>query len=144
MLENTDYTSRGNEGTGVRMVNGKSSVSEDERDAARVMMGALECFRAENPVMTIQLAFTFLMVVHDEGLGVTEYAAKAGITQSVMSRHIADLGEYNRRHEPGLNLVVQKVDVMDRRRTTIHLSARGKTLVAKLSRTLAGTKALKR
>jgi DNA-binding MarR family transcriptional regulator len=140
MFENSDYTSAGN-GTGVRMVNGKSSVSEDERDAARVLMAVIECFRNENPVMTMQLGFTFLMVAHDEGLGVTEYAAKAGFPQSVMSRHIADLGEYNRRHDPGLHLVVQKVDVMDRRRTTVHLSPKGKTLMARLQRTLAGVRA---
>jgi DNA-binding MarR family transcriptional regulator len=139
MLE-TDFDQRAvGLGSGAHMPNGKSSVSETERDAARVLMSCIECFRAENPGMTMQLGFTFLMIVHDEGLGVTEYASKAGFPQSVMSRHIADLGEYNRRHEEGLNLVVQKVDVMDRRRTTVHLSPKGRTLVAKLQRTLAGT-----
>lgn len=119
-------------------MNTRMSISGDERDAARVLIAALECFRAENPVMTMQLGMTFLMVVHDEGLGVTEYGVKAGLQQSVISRHIADLGEYNRRHEKGLQLVYQKLDVMDRRRNTVHLTPKGRTLAAKLQRMLAG------
>jgi DNA-binding MarR family transcriptional regulator len=117
----------------------KPSITEEERDAMALACTALDAFRAVNPVMTLQLAFSFLLVARDEGLGVTEYAAKAGIPQSVMSRHIADLGEYNRRHEAGLNLIVQKIDVMDRRRTLVYLSPKGRAVAAQIHRALAGT-----
>jgi len=129
--------------TRVNMHN-RPSLGDEERDAMAVACTVLDAFRAVNPVMTLQLAFTFLLVAREEGLGVSDYAQRAGIPQSVMSRHIADLGEYNRRHEAGLSLVVQKIDLMDRRRALVTLSPKGRAVAAQIYRALAGAKALKR
>jgi len=41
-------------------------------------------------------------VAKEEGLTVSEYARRAGLAQGVMTRNPFDLGEYNRRKDPGL------------------------------------------
>ena len=120
------------------------SVSSEQRDALHVLANTFEVFRLVNPVMPLQLAFTFLLVAQEEGLGVSDYAQKAGVPQSVMSRHIADLGEHNRRHEKGLELLANKTDVMDRRRTQVLLTPKGRAVVAQLHRALVGAKGLQR
>jgi hypothetical protein len=48
---------------------------------------------------------TFLVVVLDEGKSVQEYADAAGVSKSVMSRHILDLGDRTRYMEVGLGLM---------------------------------------
>jgi DNA-binding MarR family transcriptional regulator len=90
--------------------------------------------------MPLQLAFTFLLVVQEEGLGVSEYAQKAGVPQSVMSRHIADLGEHNRRHEKGMELLANKTDILDRRRTQTILTPKGRAVAAQICRALASAR----
>lgn len=53
-------------------------------------------FLAVRPTMPMQYWNTFLMIAADEGLSVIEYARRAGLSQSVMSRHILDIGDKSR------------------------------------------------
>jgi hypothetical protein len=46
---------------------------------------------------------------------VSDYARKLGMAPGVMARNLLDLSEYNRRREPGLMLIEDKFDPMDRR-----------------------------
>lgn len=45
----------------------------------------------------------------------SDYARKLGMAPGVMARNLLDLSEYNRRREPGLMLIEDKFDPMDRR-----------------------------
>jgi DNA-binding MarR family transcriptional regulator len=71
----------------------------------------------------------FLLVATDEHQNVTECAKRAGTTQSLMTRHLADLGTVNRYHEKSFCLVEACEDVIDRRNKLIRLTAKGKHAV---------------
>jgi DNA-binding MarR family transcriptional regulator len=109
---------------------------EAELRSVDVMLSALEPFRGVNPTMPLQLAFTFLLVARNEGLPVTEYAKRAGMAPGVMARNLLDLGEYNRRREPGLELVEERVDPMDRRIHRKFLTHKGRRLVGAVTRAM--------
>src|SRR5882724_13293983 len=66
------------------------------------MLNALKPFRAERKNMPLQYVAAFMHVASEEGLNVTEYAKRAGVSQSLMTRHLQDLGEVNRHHEDGM------------------------------------------
>lgn len=84
--------------------------------------------------MPAQYIRTFLMVAAEEGLGVGDYARKAGVAKSVMSRHVLDLGDFNRKREPGFELLEQHVDIMERRRHAIYLTPKGRALLERMKR----------
>jgi DNA-binding MarR family transcriptional regulator len=114
----------------------KQTATADEVAALKVLMSALEPFRAHNSTMPLQLAFTFLMVAADEGRPVSEYARAAGMAPGVMARNLLDLGDYNRRREPGLMLVEERIDPMDRRIHRKFLTQKGRALVGAISRAM--------
>ena len=58
------------------------------------------------------------------------------MSNTVMSRHISDLGEMNRYKQSGYQLVGQKTDVMDRRYRKAHLTPKGVAFRNRLLRTL--------
>jgi len=86
--------------------------------------------------MPLQYVTAFMLVAVDEGLGVTEYARRADVSQSVMTRHLLDLGASNRHHEAGYGLVQQKPDPLDRRTTRTMLTVKGRALAAKVAHAL--------
>ena len=52
----------------------------------------------------------FLLVAMEEGLGVSEYAQRAGVGLWVMSRHLLDIGERDRHMEDGYGLVTYRAN----------------------------------
>lgn len=116
--------------------NNKQSLKEAEKESASLLLTALEPFKAIYSIMPLQMAQTFLMVAEEEGLGVGEYARKAGANPAVMTRHMLDLGEMNRRHEPGLGLVYTKVNIMNRRQHQVFLTPKGVALAHAIHRAL--------
>lgn len=119
----------------------KPPIDQGSQTALRVLMLALEPFRAHNPTMPLQLAFTFLMVARKEGEPVSEYAKMAGMAPGVMARNLLDLGDYNRRREPGLMLIEEKVDTLDRRVHRKFLTHKGRQLVGAITRAMEQMKA---
>lgn len=115
----------------------RHTATEDEKASLRTLLSAIEPFRLANPTMSIQQMVTFILVALEEGKQVTDYARKAGLAQGVMTRNLLDLGEYNRRREPGLQLVEQKPDLNDRRAHLTSLTHKGRQLVGMIHRTLA-------
>jgi DNA-binding MarR family transcriptional regulator len=65
---------------------------------------------------------------------VQEYAIRAGVAQSVMTRTLLGLRERNRKKEPGYGLVMQRMDPLNLRRHQTFLSTKGRALVQKLCR----------
>ncbi len=68
----------------------------------------------------------------EEGKTVTEYAEITDVSQSLMTRHLADLGKINRYHEAGYDLIEAKTDPMDRRTKRNQLTAKGQRLVGQI------------
>ncbi len=79
----------------------------------------MEPFRALRPAMPLQYVYLLLTVVVKEGQTVTEYAEKAGVPQTVMTRHLLEIGDRSRDKEKGLGLVTQKADMNDLRKHSL-------------------------
>ena len=73
----------------------KPSLSDAQLGALKGLNNALEPFRAERATMPLQYVTAFLLVATDENQNVSEYAKRAATSQSLMTRHLADLGEVN-------------------------------------------------
>jgi DNA-binding MarR family transcriptional regulator len=114
----------------------KPTLTEEEKRFARALMLALEPFRDLRSTMPLQYVYTFLQVATEEGLGVTEYAASAGVSPTVMTRHLLDIGDRNRAGEEGFGLVTQERDRKDLRRHHARITPIGKALMNKIVRAL--------
>jgi DNA-binding MarR family transcriptional regulator len=90
--------------------------------------------------MPLQYVRAFMLVATEEGLNVSTYATRAGISQSLMTRHLSDLGAVNRYHKPGFGLVEQFDDIMDRRNHLIRLTTKGKHMVWEICEAFAQSK----
>jgi hypothetical protein len=111
--------------------------TEDEKWLLRELLHCLDVFADVKPTFQLQAMRAFLLVAIEEGLGATEYSRKAGLPQSVMSRHLLDIGERDRYMEPGLGLVDDKVDPMELRKHIKTLTSKGHGLAHKLVRLLS-------
>lgn len=119
-----------------RSVDRRQSLTIAEQKKVAALMAALEHFRILRPTMPAQYIYAFLMVCEDEGRGVTEYAQQAGVAQSVMSRHLLDLGDRDRSGQPGFGLVTLRQDPLNLRRHQAILTDKGRMLWHQVSRAL--------
>ena len=94
------------------------SVPDDEKAVLIGLLKALKPFRELRKTMPLQYITAFLSVANKEGQNVAEYAKIVGTSQSLMTRHLANLGETNLYHKPGYGLVETHTDMMDRRKQT--------------------------
>jgi hypothetical protein len=115
----------------------KQSVPEDEKAVLVGLLKALKPFHELDSTMPLQYVTAFLQVAIKEGQTVSEYAKILGTSQSLMTRHLADIGEINRYHEAGYDLVQAKTDPMDRRNKRNQLTTKGQRLVGQLLGALA-------
>lgn len=107
----------------------KQSTTAPERAALKKARAFVELFIKLRETMPMQYVKAFLLVAQDEGQNVKTYATRAGILDALMTRHLQDMGPFNRYHELGFGLVEQYEDIMDRRNKHTRLSAKGKALV---------------
>ena len=112
----------------------KRELPENERKAVRTLLTVLEPFREIRSTMPLQYVTAFLLAAHEEGLGVGEYAERAGVSVSVMSRHLLDIGERNRHMEEGFGLVTYRANPMELRKHEYALTDKGRALAHKISR----------
>lgn len=99
----------------------------------RSMLYGLDPFfriRATMPARQIQ---TFLLVAADEGKSVADYAKKAGLSPTTMSRNLLDMGERDRNGEEGAGLVKGSDNLMNRRERVYHLTPKGRALLASIT-----------
>ena len=109
-------------------------MSDEDKRALRDLLNCLDVFAEQKQTLSIQAMRAFLLVAMDEGMGVTEYANKAGIRQSVMSRHLLDIGPRDRYMEEGLDLVDQRPDPMELRKHQVRMTPKGRALAHRLAR----------
>jgi DNA-binding MarR family transcriptional regulator len=108
-----------------------------DRKAATALLRALDAFTEVRGTIPTQYVRAFLLIALDEGKTVGEYAMKSGVAQSVMSRHVLDLSDSSRRvNEPGMDLVLVKMNPNNRREHNVYLTPKGKVLLTKLIRQL--------
>jgi DNA-binding MarR family transcriptional regulator len=112
------------------------ALGDEERARMRDFLSGLDLFVALSGRIPSQLIRAFCLVAMHEGESVRELKDKAGVSQSVMTRHLSDLGDRNRHKKEGFELVEQKVDLMDRRIHRAYLTPKGKALAARLFRAL--------
>jgi hypothetical protein len=107
----------------------KPSISEEEIETWDAQLLAIEpWFRLGHGVPPIAYIRAFGLVARKEGLTVAEYASQAGITPTVMTRNLLDLGDRNRQREEGLGLIVQERDPYDLRKHRARLTPKGRKL----------------
>ena len=95
----------------------------------RKLIVALEPVR-DLPVNQVVSLFT---VATKEGLTVDEYAKRAGISPTTMSRHLLDLGDRTRKLQPGLGLVEGRDNIQNRREKNYSLTPKGRALATKVA-----------
>ncbi len=110
------------------------SLGTDEKRRVKALLTALEPFREIRGDMPLQYVTSFLLVAEEEGLGVTEYAARAGVSQSVMSRHLLDIGDRDRHMNEGFGLVYKRQDPLELRRFRVFLTDKGRVIALRIIR----------
>lgn len=102
----------------------------DEQRLVIRLRNALIPFLELNPRMPARAIETFWVVVSKPGLSVDDYAKRIGCPPTTISRFLLDLGERDRKGEPGAGLVEAKKNVLDLRETLYHLTPKGHALKA--------------
>ncbi len=98
------------------MATSRPPLNENEKTCLKGLRGSLEAFLSVRNTMPLQYVTTFLLVAMDEGKSVAEYATKAGVSQSVMSRHLLDIGERNRHMQKGFGFITYRPNPMELRK----------------------------
>lgn len=104
-------------------------ISEDDRDAVKRLLNCLEVFKKLRGTMPLQYVIAFLLVAEEEGLGVVDYAQRADVSVSVMSRHLLDIGDRNRHMEEGFGLITFRSNPMELRKHEYFLTDKGRQLL---------------
>jgi DNA-binding MarR family transcriptional regulator len=112
------------------------SISPEQAAVMKRTYTALRAFREYRETMPLQYVSVLLLVASDENQNFSTYATRQGTSQSLMSRHIADLGSVNRYHKPGLGLVETYGDLMDRRNKLVRLTPKGRHIVSEMCEAL--------
>src|SRR5262245_42960712 len=89
-------------------------------------------FRLIRKTMPLQYVTAFLLVAQEEGLSVSEYARRANVSVSVMSRHLLDIGDRTRRGEEGFGLVTARMRPENMREHEYVLTPKGRALWAQI------------
>lgn len=103
---------------------------------------ALNEFAAEaRAVMPIRHLLVFLEVARStdtDGVSLQELAERCDVSSAAITRIIQELGEFNRKAEPGLKLVEYNVQLADRRFKPVVLTKKGRALAARLANIMGG------
>ena len=108
----------------------------DRRDLAILgaLIKAIELFREIRPSMPLQYVHAFFLVALEPGLSVSEYAKRSGVSLSVMSRHLLDIGDRNRHMKEGFGLVTSRPNPLELRKNEIYLTPKGDKIFQRIVR----------
>lgn len=115
-------------------------MTEDD-DTAQVRKfgrGLRQARTAIDTLIPTQQLQAFIEVATNEGLTLTELADRLGTNVSTASRQLLDLGERNRKMEPGYGLVHRETDPMNLRVNRYTLTPKGRLLVKELADIMRG------
>ena len=91
-----------------------------------------EILREIDPEMTVQTFATLVEVALGPGISVQQVADALGIAQSSGTRNADLLGSHGRGNKAGVGLVERRASAGDRRIKELHLTPRGRRVVARL------------
>ena len=117
------------------MVGMRLAKNPDLVELAKKYERSLNVLWAVDDKMNIRQVTALLMVYCDEGQPVTHYADKYKIALSVMGRDFLDMGEKNRKGNPGLGLFEKDRTSSDLRKAPVYLTDQGRVHVEKLLKT---------
>jgi DNA-binding MarR family transcriptional regulator len=100
------------------------------------LLKAFSRCRQIRDTMPLQYMYTFLLVCLYPDHSVEQLADRAGVGQTVMSRHLRDIGPTNRHQQPGFGLVDVTFDPKDMRRHIYVLTPKGKLVARELAECL--------
>jgi len=107
--------------------------NDDERHIQRLERALRQVRTSIDPTVPTQLVQAFLCVGMNEGQTLSNLADHLGTNISTASRQLLDLGERNRKMEPGYGLVDRKVDPMNLRVNRYSLTPKGRLLLMELA-----------
>jgi DNA-binding MarR family transcriptional regulator len=108
-------------------------IDEQKRTLRKLDRVLMQFRTAIDPNVPAQLAQTFVAVALNEGASLTEIANVVGTALSTASRHLADLGDRNRKKESGYKLVHREQDAMELRKNIYTLTPKGRLLAEALA-----------
>ncbi len=103
------------------------------------LLKIFDLFRLERGTMPVSQVCALLRVAIEEGESVSYYTRKANASQSVMSRHLLDLGDALRNNEPGMELLTRRLSPLSARETQYFLSPKGKRMLNVILNTARGS-----
>ncbi len=110
------------------------TTTEDDLTAVKRLERAMRQVRTSiDPLVPTQVVQAFLAVAANEGKTLTELAEILGTNISTASRQMLDLGERNRKMEPGYQLIDRQIDPMNLRTNRYTLTTKGRLLIKELA-----------
>ena len=91
------------------------SLGHSEQHDLKVLANVLLLFRNVRNAMPVQHVQTLLAVAIAEDSTVNEISEATNVPAHLTSRQLSDLGDLDRYHQPGLDLVVTRPNLQDRR-----------------------------
>lgn len=91
----------------------------------RRMTSALGVFREKKSDASLATLQVFLVVAENPGISSRDIMARAGVTQSAVSRHMSILGEQSWTGGEGMGLITSREDPQDRRVKVSSLTPKG-------------------
>jgi hypothetical protein len=116
----------------------KATISPDQAALLKGAFNALKPFRLVREEMPLQYVTLFLLIAANEGHNMKYYAKMIESSDSLISRHVADLGTVNRYHEEGFGLIETYDDLTDRRNKFLRLTGKGRRVVEMMCLALGG------
>jgi DNA-binding MarR family transcriptional regulator len=113
-------------------------MAEIDKQILTRLLAVMERFRKVRHTMPVHLVEALLRVGVHEGKSVIAYARDSGVTQSVMSRHLLELGSQFVKGEPGLGLVDKRHSPHSLREFEVYLTPKGKRTLNEVIATLEG------
>jgi len=110
------------------------NLTAEQESFVRKMLDALDPFFKIRTAMPARCIEAFLRVSLKEGQSVIAYAKDADMSPTTMSRNLLDLGERDRKGDEGAGLIEGFEDILDRRQKAYRLTAKGKALLATITR----------
>ena len=106
-------------------------VPQDKR-VIEALMSALMPFNDFQTQMPLAYMLSFLAVVREEGKPIGVYARELDLERFIIGRYFQVLGDRGRHGTPGLGLVKVKRTQAHQFKTEVHLTAKGRAVVAQV------------
>lgn len=116
-------------------------MEDEDRQALQRLYAALDEVKGISLHMPVGQLMAFLVVALNEGKPMKDLAKIADSNISTMSRQLIDLGQRNRRMEPGYMLIEQRQNPMNLRENQYSVTLKGNHLLKGILKHLKRTKA---